>query len=228
MDKIIALLKQAGVNEDLCKSITGALVEFKETEKKALNEAFLKKVDAAKKVCLEESEKHKQDLARRTQIWCESHAARVERKLTQQSAMKESAAATKLEQLKALLEGVELNGRTNSALQSEVKKLQGQISSISEDRKRLSTVVKRQTTLAENALKRNRQLEGKVQTLTESKVTAPTQTVRQMAALPQRNQGQPVTTRRTLNESQTRVAPERRRVEQGSDWSVDSIARQID
>lgn len=223
MDKILAVLKQAGMDEGQIKLFEEATAEHK----KALHEDYLRKVEHAKKVCLEESEKHKAELARRVQIWCEAQVSRVDRKLQNQSAIKESAALTKLEKVKALLEGIELNGATNVELQSEVKQLQEKVKSLTEESQRQKTIITRQTSIADNALRRNRLLESKLGTksvVAESKgavVTEgkqPQKIVRKIAA--------PATTRRTLQESQTR-APQKLERKGGSDWDIGNIAQQI-
>ena len=119
MDKIKELLAKSGVKSELIGAICESLDQYANDVQANLEAEYAKKVEKAKQICLEETNAYKQTLARRVQIFCESKSASIERKLLQNSAIKESEAVTKLNNIKSLVEGIVLDGAKNGSLKSE-------------------------------------------------------------------------------------------------------------
>ena len=231
MDKIKELMRQAGLKEEIVSGICDALNEYVETKTAALQSEYAEKVGKAKKICLEETEAHKRDLSRRVQIFLESRTATIEKKIAAQTAVKESATVAKLEKIRALVEGVELNGPANGELRSEVKKLQAQVAGLTTENKKVRETAQRHAQIAEGALKRTRALEARNRqlTLNESRQTTTTQQTTKNRRLDEgRTRGQGVTTRRTLVENQVRQ-PARQTTQPSSmsGYTPDQIADQM-
>ena len=136
MDKIKSLLEQAGVKPELAKSICESLVQYKETLREQFESEYSSKVQEAKKVCIEETEAHKRELARRLQIFCEAKGAAIEAQLAKQSALSESEALTKLKTVKAVLEGIAINGGTTGQSTAVIERAKKHIRLANEEKKR--------------------------------------------------------------------------------------------
>jgi len=166
MDKIRQLLLKCGMNEESANKICESF-ESHANQLKAKNEQDFKlRLEQAKKACLEETNAHKAELSRRVQIFLEAKNAAIEESIQKHTADRETESVAKLEQIKSLVEGIELDGRSNSELKAEVEKLRSAVTTLSEQRDMARTKVKRVTTLAEKVLNRNKTLE---RTLAESR-----------------------------------------------------------
>ena len=204
MDKIKGLLVKAGCKQELVEAIAESLERYKSELKTSFVSDYANKVEQAKKVCVEETGAHKRELARRLQIFCETKSAAIEAQLTKMSAISESKAATKLKSVRALLEGVELNGKRDGRTAAEVEKAQRKIQQLTEERNRAIAEANRKTAIAEKALKANRQLVTENSKLTDD-VRKPTIRESQAPRLESaRKPAKPATTRATLLESQDR------------------------
>src|SRR4051812_21734957 len=113
MDKIKQLLLKAGCAADLVNEITESLTVYRETLREQTEANLAAKIEEAKKVCIEETEAHKRELARRLQIFCETKSAAIEAQLAKQSALNESEAEARLRSIQRLLEGLDPNGEQN-------------------------------------------------------------------------------------------------------------------
>jgi len=202
MDKIKGLLVKAGCKQELVEAIAESLENFKTDLKENFTREYGVKVEQAKKVCVEETEAHKRELARRLQIFCEAKSAAIEAQLTKMSALSESQASAKLKNVRALLEGVELNGKRDGKTAAEVEKAQRQIKQLKEERDRAIAEANRKTAIAEKALKHNRTLVTENAKLSEQKPTVMESQARRLEA--PRKSARPATTRATLLESQDR------------------------
>jgi hypothetical protein len=195
MDKIKQLLQKCGlsaeVSAQLCEAIDNHANELKEQS----DTEFQARLVKAKKVCFEEVEAHKAELARRLQIFLEAKNSTIEELVMRQSANRETEAVAKLEKIYALLEGIELNGQSNSELKTEIEKFKKLAEHLVEERDKANAKAKRCIQISERVLKRNRALEH---TLTEGKV-APSNGVTRIDA--SRNAAQRRTTQRTLKEN---------------------------
>jgi len=213
MNKIKTLLEKAGCNQDLVGSICEALEDYKTTLREQYDSDYQNRVEQAKKVCIEETEAHKRELARRVQIFCETKAAAIEAQLAKQSALSESEAVTRLKNVMSLLEGIEPNGEPNGQATAALDKAKLKIQQVNEERTRAVEVANRQVAISEKALKENRrlaaenaQLKQRLGTVSESRQT---QGGRKRIDV-SRTATHPVTTRQTLLENQDRRQPQRK------------------
>lgn len=226
MDKIEQLLVKAGCNPELVAGITSSMETFKQNVKESYQKEFNSKLSSAKKICVEETEAYKRELAKRVQIFCETKSAVIESQLARQSALSESKAQTKLKQVYALLEGIELNSHVNGQTTAAIEKAKRQIRQLSEERNKAVEKANRQTAIAEKALKANRNLvteNAKLKKVLTESSAAPAnraQAQRQPAA-------KPVTSRTTLNESQARPAPKVMPKGNGRQFGIVDVARNM-
>jgi hypothetical protein len=237
MKKIKALLEKSGVKPEMSQQICESLESYKKTLREQFESEYSAKIEEAKKICVEETETHKQELARRVQIFCETKSAAVEAVLTRQSAIKESQALAKLKDIVSLVEGIEPNGRPDGEIEAELKKLKRQVKAVNEERKLAVETANRQTALAEKILKKNRSLESTIhknlQVQVESTVeeSAPSKRSRRIDA--KRRSGKPVTTRPTILENQD-PNPTKQREEShvtgtsGDGFGIPDIAKDMD
>lgn len=245
MDKIKALLEKAGCKPELVSQIAESLNKFKTTVREELENEYAAKVEQAKKVCIEETESHKRDLARRVQVFCETKSAAIEAQLAQKSALNESEAESRLQEIKDLLEGIQPSGPQNSEVTAALKKAQRQVQIANEERIRAVEIANRKVAIAEKALKQNRALTTENAKLKDSLKNAGSTTMtegRQTAQPGKRNRidqsrqksRQPVTTRPTLLENQDRrPVPQRQNPQMtgtsnGNGYGIGDIAQTMD
>jgi len=234
MDKIKSLLEQAGVKPELAKSICESLVKYKETLREQFETDYSAKVQEAKKVCIEETEAHKRDLARRLQIFCEAKGAAIEAQLAKQSALSESEALTKLKSVKAVLEGIAIDGEQSGQSTAVIERAKKQIQLAVEEKKRAIAAANRQTAIAERALKENRRLATEVAKLKETSVVAESKQPKPQRLDKDRQQGKAVSTRATLLENQDprpvakSTQPNTTRVGTGNGFGINDIAEMVD
>lgn len=211
MDKLKALAQKCNIKPELANRFFEAVKNHLATERaKDLTENKRRQAEA-KRVCLEEVESYKRDLARRVQTFCEAKGGQIEQSIARQTAIRESAAQVKLRNILSMLEGVEPNGEHNGALQAENKKLKRRMQQLASESKQAVGQANRQAAIAERVLAKNRALEGQLtesrrnggQTISETRaVRKPTQRLDE--GRQRRPSGEPVTTRATLRESQDR------------------------
>lgn len=170
MQRIIDLLNKSGVSQDLALAITESLEDYKTSVRSQFETDYAAKVEQAKKVCLEETESHKRELVRRLQIFLETKNTAIESGIARQSAIGESVAVSKLKDMKALLEGIELNASAQNGNTAQIEKAKAKIRQLTEERDNAITTANRQTAIAEKVLARNRQL------VAESKISKTTVT----------------------------------------------------
>lgn len=230
MDKIRELMVKCDIKPELADELCEAIQSYTDAIRENYEQDFAARKEEAKRVCVEETEAHKRELARRLSIWCEAKSAAVETTLTKQAAIKESEAVTKLREMRALFEGVELNGVPNGKLKAELNSLKGKVKSLLEDKNRAVEIANRQTTIAKKLLANNRALERK---LVESKAQ-PRNTLTEGAKSGQprridgqRKSGTATTSRPTIVENQTRK-PAAKPNRQPNSFSVEGIAEAIE
>ena len=240
MNKIKTLLEKAGVKPELAAKICESMDKYKTTLREQLEGEYAVKVEQAKKVCIDETEAHKRDLARRLQIFCETKGARIEAQLAKQSALNESEALAKLTQVSALVQGLEPNGTPSRDVTAVVEKFKRQTQVATEEKKRAVALANRKTAIAEKALKRNRELttrlEGMKEQTTGTRRPVTEGKERQRKRIDQsRKGGQPKSTRATLTESQDRRPPKRSKKSHvtntgqgGNGFNIPSIAASLD
>jgi len=234
MDKIKALLEKAGVKPELATQICESLVQYKSSLREQFNKEYAAKVKQAKKVCLEETEAHKRELARRVQIFCETKSAAIEAQIARQSALNETEAMSKLTRIVGLLEGVEPNGGQSGDVTATIDKLKQQVKVATEGKKQAVELANRKTAIAEKALKRNRELATALKTIEERKQSTRAGAVTESRQAPasrridmSRVSGRARSTRATLTENQDRRPVQQRRPSSGG-FSIDNIAAGMD
>src|SRR4051812_31863035 len=116
MDKISEMLVKCGLTQEvasqICQTIKqhdDAVRESVNDERRKLKEEYDKRLEAAKKVCVEEVDSYKIELARRLQIFLEAKSVAIDQTMAKNTVVRESEAALKLEQIKAMLDGVVLD-----------------------------------------------------------------------------------------------------------------------
>ena len=231
MDKIKNLLTKAGCNPELVGAIGESFAQFKKTLKEQYEKDFAARIQQAKKVCVEETEAHKRELARRLQIFCEAKTAAIEAQASKQAAMTESAAQDKLNKVYALLEGINLRAEGSKAAGAVIEKAKAQIRLANEERNRAIEKANRQTAIAEKVLRQNRQIVTENTSLKKrAESSAPISEGRKQLDTRKRSV-QPVSTRATLVENQERRAPHRDTPltrTNGGGFGVTDIAAAID
>lgn len=232
MEKIKNLLEQAGVKPELAKQICESLNTYKSTLREQFEAEYSAKVQEAKKVCIEETEAHKRELARRLQIFCEVKGAAIEAQLAKQSALSESEALTKLKTVKALLEGIAINGGTSGQSTAVIERAKKQVQLATEEKKRAIETANRQTAIAEKALKENRRLTTELAKLKEQPAVTESKQPNQRIDKGRKPQGKPVSTRATLLENQDPRPPAKpakaNTTRQGGGYGISDIAEMVD
>jgi hypothetical protein len=237
--KILDLLAKSGCNQELVAQIGESLSRYKTAVRESFEADYSAKVEQAKKLCIEETDKHKRDLCRRVQIFLETKSAVIDANLARQSALSESAAQSKLRNLKSLLEGVESNAQaTNGPATAEFQQAKQQIRQLTEERDQAVAIANKQTAVAEKAIKRNRELateNAKLRTSPQRETVVEGRTNPPVRPQPKRidegrSKARPQTTRSTLVEHQVRnPQPQTGTVQsRGNGYRVEDIAGQMD
>ena len=232
MDKIKSLLAKSGCNPELVDAISESFAQYKQTLKEQYEKDFAARIKQAKKVCVEETEAHKRELARRLQIFAEAKTAAIEAQASKQAAMTESAAQEKLNKVYALLEGINLKAEGSKAASAVIEKAKAQIKLANEERNRAVEKANRQTAIAEKVLRQNRQLVTENTSLKKRvESSAPISEGRNKPLDTRKRSVQPVSTRTTLVENQERKVPHRDTPltrTNGTGFGVTDIAAAID
>lgn len=177
------------ISEEAIKEFSAIIAEHFAAKEKALKEEYAQRLNKAKQVCVEEVETHKAALSRGIQRFLEAKVASVEKVTSRRHAIEESEATTKLKQLKALLEGINVDGpKDNQALQAAQERTAALEKQLAESREALQCEKAKSIKLSEIAQKsvaRQTAMEAKVTTLVkqieESKATAAKATEKTLA-----------------------------------------------
>jgi hypothetical protein len=236
VNKIKALLEKSGCKPELVDRIVESLASYKNTTREEYRSEYANKLEQAKRICIEETESHKRELARRLQVFCETKSAAIEAQLAKKSALNETEAVSKLKNIRSLLEGIQPNGTHNSQVTAALRKAKRQLQVATEGRQKAVEMANRKIAMAEKIIKRNSslvmensRLKEKVQNLvTESRISRSTGSRRIDGG--RSRQQRPITTRPTLLENQTRKSPPRNtpKISNRGDFSVADIAGSMD
>lgn len=196
LDKIKNLLAKSGVSDDLATQIVESMEEYKATVVAEAQQELAQKVKAAKTVVLEEVESYKSNLARRVQLFCESKSQTIEQQLTRRSAASETEATTKLTEVKALLEGIQLDGKPNGQLQAQLADAKDQLGRLGKQLQATKAQAERSARIAESVMEKNQKLIRENKSLSKGEVIqegkkAQTQVVEESITVPARKR--PVT-----------------------------------
>lgn len=227
LEKIQNLLTKSGVSDELAAQIVESMEEYKATVVAEAQEELSTKVKAAKQVVLEEVESYKSNLARRVQLFCESKSQTIEQQLTRKSAASDTEATTKLTEVKALLEGIQLDGSPNSQLKAQLADAKDQLGRLGKQLTATKAQAERSARIAESVMeknqkliKENKTLQGGAQVIQEGKETQP---AADEITVPARQR--PVT---QVNESKTEPAESQVISESTTpDNKIDLIAQQM-
>lgn len=226
MDKIKELLKKCNLSDEAAQKICESLDRYATTLKQQYDEEFRGRLKEAKKVCLDETNAHKAELARRLQVFLEAKSAAIEEQIARQAANKKAEAVARLEKIQGLLEGIEPSGQSSSELQAEVAKLKRVAEHLVEERNKAIEKARKMQAISERVLNRNREL---TKSLTEGRTTTrkPVNTPRVPA---KRGVASRKTTQRTLAENVDRQPrpPVQRPKSLGALRTPEDIANAID
>lgn len=211
MEKIKELLKQLGASPEMQTQFIEHLENFQKSVNEEAEKTLAQRLQAAKEVCLEEVATEKLNLARKVEVFLESRISTINREAKKQAAIGESEAVKTLQGVKAMLEGIQVDGTPEDAQAAiaENKKLRVMCSKLQEEKASAMDQAKKANSIAIKALQRTKVMESKLQagTVTESvqkpeaKPVAKPETLRTPAA-------KPATTRTVVTESASpKVAP---------------------
>lgn len=166
LSKITAILKAMNISEETVSEFTAVLENWVADTRKTLNEDYTTKLQQAKKVCLEEVEAYKSNLARGVKVFLESKMGSLEKAAAKRKAIEESEAVNTLKHVKSLLEGVDIDGqKTNQDLQAARKEVAAVKKQLAESRDAIArekAKVSRLTGISEKSIERQKILEGKL------------------------------------------------------------------
>lgn len=204
LQQIQELMTKCGLSEEAASKICDSIIGYSNTYKAKIDEEYATRVEAARKICVEETEAYKLELARRLQVYLEARSQHIEQNIARQVAVREGEAQNLLSQVQSLLEGIPAGG--DAALKNENTKLRQHMARLQEERDKAVVTANRQTALAEKVLRRNRLAESRLAQL-ESRIPSGRQQVNEGRGQRQRldsgrTGGVPVTTRGTLTENQ--------------------------
>ncbi len=218
MQKIRDLMMKCGLSEEAADNVCQSITEHISSCRATLEEDYNTRAEAAKRICVEETEAHKLELGRRLQIFCEANHAKIESIVAKQSSQREGQATGTLETIKSLLEGITIADDTG--VKAQLQQLQEQNQKLQQKLNEAVKQANNQTQLASRVLKRNRVLESKNANIEDEETTAPRRhTVlgesteeepapRATRRIDQsRQRGTPTTTRRTIAENVDRREP---------------------
>lgn len=229
------LLQKAGVQPEFTGRIIESLESYKSTIKESLEAEFVTKISKAKKICVEETETYKRDLARRVQIFCETKGAAIEAQLRKQSVSSESKSTSKLNKIAALVEGIELNVGNDGKLKTNFEAAKAKIRQLVESCDKANELANKQTSIARKILAESQGLES--ENIRLKRMLVGTKTVTESSApktnrpnlLPRKRLSQSVTTTRpTLVESQDPSTPSKQPAIVAGGYNINSIAANLD
>jgi len=239
MKKINQLMVKSGLSQEAADKICESLVQKKAAMQESIDKQFKRRAAMAKKVCVEEVEKHKRELSRRIQIFLEAKNVAIEESITRQIAQRDTEAVAKLEKVYALLEGIDVDGQSVIELKNELNKFKSIAAKLVDDRNKAVAKSHRIYAIAESVLNRNRKLEKIVTegntTITRRKKKSATKrrsNINEERSRTRAKGARATTTRRTISESVGRkVVNSRQPIDESlpiSNISIDTIANAID
>lgn len=215
MDKLKELFKQLGGSDELVEALSEELVRYGEELKEQYDRDFRNRIQKARQICLEEVQKEKAALARKVSIFLESKLEAIEKAADKQRLQEDTEATNKLKHMRAMLEGVSLEGDGQSRELQEQKKhltrLTKALNTFKEERDIAVRKANQANDIALKTLKRNRLLEGKLKetnAILESKAVSKKKVVAEDTSGGQKKSKKPLTEDRNVPaKSKTRRAP---------------------
>jgi uncharacterized protein (TIGR02449 family) len=223
MQKILDILKKMGASKELQDGLMESLETWKQAQLDGMEQAFKKKLDRAKQVCLEETERYKGELSKRVEIFLEARVNTINREAQKQAAIGESEAAKTLRGVKGLLEGVDIDMPDNQ-IAEENKKLRIKVGQLQEERSGQVKKNQHANQICRKLIERVKVLESKApaaEVVSESKKKGRLEDLRSKGAKPK-------TTRRAITESVAKPAPKQEGEQQSGHPDVMAIAEGLD
>ncbi len=240
MKKLKSLLKQLGGSDELVDSICEEFNLQSTKLRDHFEKQFEKKVARAKKICAEELDKEKQNLARKVAVYLESKAEAINQAINKQRAIEESEAASLLRRTKAILEDIPVNddgaNRRLLAAEKKIDRLEKQNGALKEERDAAVAKANKANDIAHKAIKHSNLLESKIKTFKKRVIAPkpkakplPKKSAKKKAASPKRIDESRIVaakakTTRPISESQQKPAAKERKAL----TTIESIASQID
>lgn len=166
MEKLKALLKELGASDELSNALIEQVRRYSVEVREHYDRLYADKLEKAKGVCLEEVEKEKVGLAKKVATYLEAKASSIEQAHQRQLKNEEAEATSLLKRVKAVLEGIDLekggDSRQIQTLNTQVGRLQRQMTSLREERDEAVMRANRANDIAERSLSKNRVLEQKL------------------------------------------------------------------
>lgn len=156
MEKIRELLQTCGLSQEAANKICESLDDYVNTKKQQLEETFKQRLANAKKVCMEQTEQHINELTRRLQIFLEAKSSAIEEQMIRKSQNRGTVAEAKLNKVLSILEGTNHDSEPRKAEIDNLKKI---TEHLAEERNKAVKRATRMQEISERVLKRNRQLE---------------------------------------------------------------------
>ena len=161
MEKIEEMVKKLGGSAEMATSLLEEMNAYVDEERKKLDEEFQGKFGRAKKACLEETERYKGELARKVEIWLEARTETISREMRKQAAIGESGATRCLQDVKRLIEGIEIE-HPGSQAAKEANKLKATIARLQEEKEAESKAKRRAFDISQKLLEHNKKLQRRI------------------------------------------------------------------
>lgn len=218
MDKIKGLLEKIGASEELANQLCEELERYDKQIQEKYEEAYQTKLAQAKKICVEEVNKHKVDLARKVRVFLEGKSGQIEQRLDQQRAIEEGKADGKLRRIREITEDIEVADNAElQALKKKLQKLETRNVQLTEEKKKALVAANRANKIALEVLERNNKksiaegeekkpvVESKEEPKPEQKVEETKEkqkALKEEVTKTKKKVAKPKTTRRTIVENQ--------------------------
>lgn len=204
LTKIKQLMIESGLSDDAATQLCEHLETYETQLNQKYETQFKARLDAAKRVCMEEVKDHKTALTNKVQIFIESRQTTIDETLRRSAVNERTAAEAALEQIHNLLEGVNIDGQPNSELKAKLTKLENVVKTLKEERDKAVAKANSSLEMANKVLTHNRKLERSLRESTNSRVPAQKPEQQPNRIDESRSGGQPRTTRKTLQANQAK------------------------
>lgn len=229
MDKIKKMMEELGISSELSEGFLKLYSETLEEEKKALHEEYDAKLAKAKEISVKLVKEEHTRIATGVRKFLENKEKSMEATKSKQMAIEESKSANKLEQVKALLEGVELsnvgeNDRSLQAAKRTISLLENKVELLGKNVHKAVKARDAANEIATGAIRKNAILEQKLKG-TDSK----SKTIKEEKETVE-SKGKEETTKKTLTEAKQErkpAKPERKTVSK-KDFTPQDIAGMMD
>jgi len=161
MKKIEEMVKKLGGSPEMAVALLSEMNAYVDGERKKLDEEFRGKFVKAKQACVEEVTKYKTDLTNKLEIWLEARNATISREMKKQAAIGESGAIRVLQDVRRLIEGIEVEHPSSQAAK-DAHKLRAKIAQLQEEKEAEVKAKKRAYDLSSKLLEHNKKLQRQI------------------------------------------------------------------